>query len=585
MELLYIWIDSYKNIKQQGFNFSPKYRFEFTPTTNDKNEVIGGNLTHTENKDFPANFFGDRISNVTAIIGENGSGKSSLLEFMEQIVGKCVIVYIQNSNIEVYYNDLIKIIVDKPLVENLKYDVRLGIQKNLLYYNNMQIERSILEQCIFISFILNKNIDVKNTILSFLPDYISISMNIKKSNDSDEQDSIDNIIDSINEIENDKKRSEYLLKFALLTANYSHTRYQASVITASFSDFDEEEEKGKEELGKQITNLEHIYSEVIMNDNLDEATLCEVIDRSIDKFKNLSIDFYLPEDYHIKGGRIVEILDKIISLLPSTQPNFHLIDNTVFTNIKLIDFNNHIELLKSITELNKLNSYEHFNVFNFDFIDRHFVYQLSSGESLLLNIFGHLTNFFFTKQIENNFLFILIDEGELGLHPQWQKEYLKNLIDVLPQIFEGKTIQIILTSHSPFLVSDLPKENIIFLEKEQGTGLCKVSDLRNHAQTFGQNIHTLFADSFFMEGGLIGEFAKNKIQEALNWLNEVDNKENATKHKKIIDMLGEPIIKQKLLDMYNAKMGINVELERLKQQKILIDKQIHDLENKNNLAQ
>jgi len=72
MELLYLWIEDYKNIKRQGFNFSPKYRFDFNHQTNE--------LKCTENKDLPENFFGDNITNVTAIVGKNGSGKSSLLE-------------------------------------------------------------------------------------------------------------------------------------------------------------------------------------------------------------------------------------------------------------------------------------------------------------------------------------------------------------------------------------------------------------------------------------------------------------------------------------------------------------------------
>lgn len=29
MELLYVWIEKYKNIEKQGFNFSPKHRFSF----------------------------------------------------------------------------------------------------------------------------------------------------------------------------------------------------------------------------------------------------------------------------------------------------------------------------------------------------------------------------------------------------------------------------------------------------------------------------------------------------------------------------------------------------------------------------
>jgi hypothetical protein len=47
MELLYIWIEDYKNIHHQGFNFSPKHRFKFTPEFKEnkvENEIIGGEL-------------------------------------------------------------------------------------------------------------------------------------------------------------------------------------------------------------------------------------------------------------------------------------------------------------------------------------------------------------------------------------------------------------------------------------------------------------------------------------------------------------------------------------------------------------
>ena len=39
MELVYLWVDSYKNIRNQGFNFSPRFECEFD----------GENLTITEN--------------------------------------------------------------------------------------------------------------------------------------------------------------------------------------------------------------------------------------------------------------------------------------------------------------------------------------------------------------------------------------------------------------------------------------------------------------------------------------------------------------------------------------------------------
>jgi len=83
MELLYIWIEDYKNIKRQGFNFSPKHRFDFVSNELEGGNVKSGTLKHqTTNEDYPSNFFGDEITNITAIIGANGSGKSNMLEWI-----------------------------------------------------------------------------------------------------------------------------------------------------------------------------------------------------------------------------------------------------------------------------------------------------------------------------------------------------------------------------------------------------------------------------------------------------------------------------------------------------------------------
>jgi predicted ATPase len=68
MELVYLWVEEYKNIKNQGFNFSPRFECEFD----------GENLTINENKDY-VSIFPDNI-NITAIVGENGSGKSGILK-------------------------------------------------------------------------------------------------------------------------------------------------------------------------------------------------------------------------------------------------------------------------------------------------------------------------------------------------------------------------------------------------------------------------------------------------------------------------------------------------------------------------
>ena len=149
-------------------------------------------------------------------------------------------------------------------------------------------------------------------------------------------------------------------------------------------------------------------------------------------------------------------------------------------------------------------------------------------------------------------ILIFLDEFEIGLHPEWQKKTINYFINFL-KILDIK-IHIILTSHSPFLLSDIPKQNIIFLDKDE-KGNCKVVDgLKEKKQTFGANIHTLLSDSFFMEDGLMGEFAKSKIDKVITLLNQDRLDEDDLKYcEQIISIIGEPIVKNQLQRMLTAK--------------------------------
>jgi hypothetical protein len=76
-------------------------------------------------------------------------------------------------------------------------------------------------------------------------------------------------------------------------------------------------------------------------------------------------------------------------------------------------------------------------------------------------------------------------------------------------------------------------------------------------ETFAANIHELFADSFFMRNGTIGDFAKRKIEEVINLINRKENiLDREIEHiKKVIALIGEPIIKDRLIDMFNERFG------------------------------
>lgn len=184
---------------------------------------------------------------------------------------------------------------------------------------------------------------------------------------------------------------------------------------------------------------------------------------------------------------------------------------------------------------------------------------LSAGEEVILNQFGIFFELF--KQIEDsNIILLCIDEGETSLHPQWQKKYLNALIKFLPKLLkENQNIQLLLTSHSPFLASDLPKDNIIFLNKKDN-GECEVKQPEDMTHTFGANIHSLYRNSFFLENGLMGEFAKGKIDSVIHALTDKRKTpktivKNKDEYQFIIDQIGEPLLKSRLQKLLNERLN------------------------------
>jgi len=195
-------------------------------------------------------------------------------------------------------------------------------------------------------------------------------------------------------------------------------------------------------------------------------------------------------------------------------------------------------------KLNKIMSYSH--PFKFTFLDLNKKrIDFSSGEN---TVFFYIERILYLLQeIENdNTILLMIDELELYLHPNWQKK----IFSIFLELFQKIKIHIIITSHSPFLLSDIPKENVIFLEEGK-----QVYPFEDEKQTFGANIHTLLSHGFFMKDGLMGEFAKSKINEIIEFFNNKNNiyQDNKEKLLKIINIIGEPFLKEKLLFMYNEK--------------------------------
>ncbi len=164
---------------------------------------------------------------------------------------------------------------------------------------------------------------------------------------------------------------------------------------------------------------------------------------------------------------------------------------------------------------------------------------MSSGEVALINIFSSIYKVML-DETEGSIL-LIADEIDAFLHPKWQQDILMCMTEWInrEEKFKKKKVQIILASHSPIILSDIPDDRVIYLKK-----LCGVVSKDN--PTFGANISRLFYDSFFMDDGSIGAFSKRKIQAAADYIGNKECSVGRREAKYIIENIGEPFVKKKL---------------------------------------
>lgn len=101
---------------------------------------------------------------------------------------------------------------------------------------------------------------------------------------------------------------------------------------------------------------------------------------------------------------------------------------------------------------------------------------------------------------------VVLEEIELYYHPQLQQQFVNYFLNGLKQItLENiKSIHLIIVTHSPYVLSDIPHTNVLALKKDEEE---PVLDLRS----FGANVYDMLKDSFFLEGGAMGMFAQWEV--------------------------------------------------------------------------
>lgn len=250
------------------------------------------------------------------------------------------------------------------------------------------------------------------------------------------------------------------------------------------------------------------------------------------------------------------ILEKISKL---EEYYFSTTDIVISKNIS----NNMTELFKQINEFYKIANYGYYNNISNKFIFQ--IPNLSDGERFILDTFSKLINII--KNEERKLYIIVMDEPDQRLHPEWARKFLSFFINTIESLYKNNykinnkelNIQLVMSTHSPFLLSDIKSDDLILLNNINKNTL-NIED--GNIKTFCANIHDILKESFFLDDS-IGAFAKQKIsdecnkiyleldkEEYLKKFNEENKKEKIkeklNKFEKFIDEIQEPIIKKSL---------------------------------------
>lgn len=158
---------------------------------------------------------------------------------------------------------------------------------------------------------------------------------------------------------------------------------------------------------------------------------------------------------------------------------------------------------------------------------------------------------------------LLLDEPETHFNPSWRAKFVKVLNDSISagnpkgSVDENFNVHllkdILLTSHSPFIISDCLPDNVVLFEKQMDGKVTatKVSQLENTFNTYGTSVE-LILDRLFGYTQSIGDLSFAEI-ESID-VDSVQGVDEIEKAKAELRKLGESIEKDLVLARLNKKL-------------------------------
>lgn len=212
--------------------------------------------------------------------------------------------------------------------------------------------------------------------------------------------------------------------------------------------------------------------------------------------------------------------------------------------------------------------------------------EMSTGEmSLIRGVFAklYMINRYTNPAQQNKSILLILDEPDNALHLRWIQKFVYNLINILNNRYGNKCIQVIFTSHMPFMATDIPRKHIICLgDKEWRENNYKknftyvdgykedVEGIRGFVPRNGfmSNYYDILRDAYFIDVP-IGEFAQKKYEELIKEINKYKEKESKytlATLEKYISFIDEPMLRKALEDKLEQMKSPEEQIEEIEKQ-------------------
>ncbi|SEO81037.1 AAA family ATPase [Mucilaginibacter sp. OK283] len=611
MELLYLWIEDFRKIKQQGFTFNNKFILE------NRVEPDGYRLSISLNKSY-VDIFPSQLLTVTGVVGRNGAGKSSLMHCLKMLYGQlprltsplffCFLDTQQKTIFTYYYSDgglsnmhALHVSVNADQEVKRLYAVKRALKYTLTTWAGDGGKINGFEYpfvdttCAYLSANFDshrediyRGIENQSTnarMEAFLKEYIPQQEKIAVRQSQNKNQ--DRINDPYPSYLKDFYKTELKSNVRFITYADKHQTSNLPELPAditikfNFNDFQYLTNTDVRNISfryaEKLIEIHSLALELLLNgrskkeaffDLLYLCTFYYAIRNKLFDFNSFTkgdldgmLNMILREPKDIYNA-IRKTLDEL-NLSPENEKERRLIRgilgrgfNTALKNATLLpeptvevsptsfSFKVDTHLWDLLGRIFDITYGDEIN-----FMDYSWGNGLSTGEEALLTHFSRLYEI--KRKIGRQNLVLLIDEGDLYFHPQWQKNYIHYLMEGISFIFHNNKVQLVLSTHSPFIVSDLPKQNLIFLKKNS-IGHCVVSPNEIHTETFAANIHELFTNSFFLADGLMGEYARKYLNDLIEDIKMEDNislERYEFYYKNRIAIIGEQFLKSKIIEL------------------------------------